>query len=109
MATLFEKNIALWSRSNPKQAVLLQYRIPKKKAVPSSTEEGKVWFANLDLKGAAALFIYGIGKGDYFYPLIEWLKKDRSRRVVFLEDDLDVLHPFFQTQVATEVLSHPQV
>lgn len=107
--TLFNKNVALWSRFNPKQAVLLQYRAPKKVGTPSSRKEAEDWFASLSLKGAAALFIYGIGNGEYFYPLVEWLRKDRKRRVVFLEDDLDVLHAFFQTETATEVLNHPQV
>lgn len=105
----FSKNLSLWSAFNPKEAVLLQYREALSVPIRSTEEEAQNWFDHLDLKGAAALFVYGIGKGDYYYPLVEWLKKDRKRRVVFLEDDLDVLYAFFSTETATLLLSNPQV
>lgn len=108
MNQVFDKNVALWSRSNPKQAVLLQYRQPKSVEIHSSAKEAEEWFSHIDLKGAIALFVFGIGKGDYFDPLVAWLKKDKKRRVVFLEDNLDVLHAFFYSQKATELLTHPQ-
>jgi len=106
---LFAKNIALWSHTNPKQAILLQYRQSQSVNIRSTPEEGQQWFKHLDLKGAVALFIFGVGKGDYYPPLQEWLKKDRKRRAVFLEDDLNVLHTFFGTEQATALLQDPQV
>lgn len=106
---LFAKNIALWSHTNPKQAVLLQYRQPQPVKIRSTSTEGQEWFKHLDLKGAVALFIFGVGKGDYYPPLKEWLKKDRKRRAVFLEDDLNVLRVFLGTEQATALLQDPQV
>lgn len=128
----FSKNLELWSRQDPKQSVLLQFREPcyqfcqaenglpnLKKQVEGTwvyyhskkdpAEEAKNWFQELDLKNVPVLYIYGVGLGYYYDAAKAWLKKNSKRRLVFLEDDLDVLHALFQTDRGTELLLDRQV
>ena len=130
--SIFHKNIHLWSISNPKQALRLQYFQGNetefitsasgdwnlKKPVSDSDwiyhslidpkKEAEEWFASLDIKNSTVIYIYGIGLGYYFEPMKSWLKEDPKRSLVFIEDDLNVLHALFQTSFATEILSNPQ-
>jgi len=111
MSNVFAKNIELWSKIDPKLAVWLQYLEPNslKKLPAENPKEAKNWFAHLDLQKVHVLYVYGVGLGYYYEAAKEWLAKDKNRRLVFLEDDLDVLHALLHTQRATEMLQDPQV
>lgn len=52
---------------------------------------------------------YGLGLGYVYDVLKEWLRKKPSRRLVLLEDDLEVVHCFLYTLRAREILQDPQV
>jgi hypothetical protein len=67
------------------------------------------WFQNLSIQGTKILYVYGIGLGYYYRVAKEWLKKDPSRFLIFLEDDKEVIYHFFQTDLATEILHNKQV
>lgn len=54
-------------------------------------------------------YVYGIGSGAYLKALEPWLGKMRERHLIFLEDDLSMLHAFFSTPLAQEFVRHPQV
>jgi hypothetical protein len=104
---LLEKNLALWSRSYPKEAFKIQYLedIPTEQETESEAEE---WFAKLDLSYASVVFVYGVGSGSYYLAARKWLKKKRDRHLVFLEDDLQAVRQFFMTPAATQLLRDSQ-
>lgn len=132
---LLYSNCELWAKFNPKQAVLLPYMemeasglswtstqkgelnlvksTPQKSfyyhSIKNAANEASAWFKQLNLEGAGLLCVYGIGLGYYYHAAKEWLISDPSRQLVFLEDDLNVLHFFFQTETATTLLNDPQV
>lgn len=54
------------------------------------------------------LLIYGVGLGYYYKALESWLHSDPKRRVVFAEDDPDVLKAFLSTEIAGKLLDDPQ-
>lgn len=131
--TRFHENIQLWSHFNPRKALLLQYlqddslqfcHAENGSLNLSCFREGQVvyyhdpidpsaeaarWFASLDLRIATVIYVYGIGLGYSYEAVKEWLKADSKRALIFLEDDPAVLHRFFQTELATEILTDPQV
>ena len=133
MNATFHKNIELWSHIDPKHALMLPYTDPsdvqfaktrlnetsiKKKIsdkwVPLHAQSGAVseaqnWFNALDLQKVVVLYVYGIGLGYYYDAAKAWLKKDKKRRLVFLEDDLAVMYRFLETERATTLLQDPQV
>lgn len=132
-AKVFQKNIELWAKTCPRQAVLLPYvdcshliLCKTKRGEPNlkKTQEGKViyyhdqkgafdeankWFSALDLQQVNLLCVYGVGLGYYYKAIMPWLKKDRNRHVVFLEDDLSVVHRLLETELGTEILQDEQV
>src|SRR5262249_2947836 len=71
--------------------------------------EAKAWFNELPLHGLSFLCVYGVGLGYYYEAAAEWLKKDRKRRLLFLEDDLALIHKLFETELGAKILQNPQV
>lgn len=130
---LFQANLQLWAKTCPKQAVMLPY-IPLPKYEENSTEkhekniqitingkkvslhspkgaleEAQKWFESLPLKDIPLVCIYGVGLGYYYDVIRPWLKKSRKRRVVFLEDDLSVIHKLLETEKGAKILHDHQV
>ena len=129
----FRRNVELWSHSNPKQAILLSYvdrrplvvcktkkgELNLKKDVKGSThyyhstanaaKEAETWFSSLDLRYIQVLYVYGVGLGYYYEAAKEWLAKDQSRSLVFLEDDLAVIHRLFETDIGSRLVRDKQV
>lgn len=129
----FEKNCEKWSQTDPKKAVLLPYvntedlkfcktehdepnlrlKTPDKQYFLHSNkgalEEAKEWFHGLDLKGIPLIYVYGVGLGYYYQAAKQWLHQDPSHRIVFIEDNLAVIHQLFETQMGYELLHDPQV
>jgi|688.fasta_scaffold00765_15 antitoxin component YwqK of YwqJK toxin-antitoxin module len=130
---IFLKNIELWSKTDPKKALLLsQYSRPELElcrtgplaelnlkntkeakdlffySKKGALKEAKTWFAGLNLSKSHVLFVYGVGLGYYHQAVKAWLKEDKIRRCIFLEDDLGVICRFFETEMATDLLQDPQ-
>lgn len=130
----FQRNVHLWEKTCPKQAVMLPYvnsahlvrsvtqkgeenleAIIEGKSNPLHSREGALdeahrWWEALALQEDVPLLcVYGIGLGYYYDMLRPWLRKSRKRRVVFLEDDLAVIQQFLQTERATRLLQDAQV
>jgi len=72
-------------------------------------KEAEEWFQTLDLKNTQVLFVYGVGLGYYYQASKEWLKKKRNRALVFLEEDLGVIHRLLETETGSKILRDPQV
>jgi len=129
----FHQNLELWARLHPKEAVLLPYVEPAgiaigstekgepnlyfqkgKKKFPLHSPEGaaleaREWFKSLSLRNIQVLYIYGVGLGYFYDAAKSWLKKKSDRTLVFLEDELNVLRHFLETERATDLLNNPQV
>ncbi|MFA6914762.1 MAG: 6-hydroxymethylpterin diphosphokinase MptE-like protein [Parachlamydiales bacterium] len=129
---LFHKNLQLWASTHPKEAFLLPYREdPDLQFCQTGNEQenlvritdGKSWYYHspedavaeaekwkdqLRLEKKNIVYIFGIGLGYYYNALKPWLKKDRTRSVVFFENDLAVVKSFLQTQIASKFLKDPQ-
>lgn len=80
------------------------YHSPK-----GASQEAKEWAQRTDLNHATVIFVYGIGLGYYFLAAQEWLEKDKNRVLIFLEEDLGVLHRLLETETGSVILRHPQV
>jgi hypothetical protein len=129
----FQKNIQLWAKTAPRQALMLPYvacehlsfcrsrsgelnlctQVNGKKSYVHSSRgpalEAEHWFQTLPLRNVSLLCVYGVGLGYYYDAALAWLKKERKRRLVFLEDDLSMIHRLFETEKASQILQDPQV
>ncbi|WP_068467184.1 motility associated factor glycosyltransferase family protein [Candidatus Protochlamydia phocaeensis] len=75
----------------------------------SAKQEARDWFESLNLQQAEILYIYGIGLGYYYAAAKEWLKEQKNRMLIFLEEDIAVLHRLFETETGSHLLKDPQV
>jgi hypothetical protein len=130
---LFDQNIELWAITNPKEAKViaatecktihfcttgkeeqpnLKKQLPGKVEFFHSTEdvneEAKKWFFNLDLVNVPILYVYGVGLGYYYQSAKYWLQNPENF-IIFLEDDCEVIHRLFETELGAEILHHKQV
>ena len=71
--------------------------------------DAKEWVANLDLEGIQDLFVYGIGKGEIYEVLKNWLGQKINRLLFFIEEDVSVLRALFETDVGSRMLMDDQV
>lgn len=72
-------------------------------------EEVQEWFSRLKPDTASVLCIFGVGLGHYYYGAKEWLKQDENHFLLFVEEDIEILHRFLETEMATEIFNDPQV
>lgn len=70
--------------------------------------EARQWFAELDLYQVSVLYVFGVGLGYYYDAAQEWLQ-NKDHYLVFLEDDLEVIHRLFETDRGTRLLYDKQV
>jgi hypothetical protein len=130
---LFRKNLNYYAKVAPAAAVKLPYinadhyqfcktekgeenlclKLPDQEkffhAQSGAAEEARSWFATLDLHGKEILYVFGVGLGYYYDAAKEWLKSQKSHRLIFLENDPAVLCKFFETERAHRLLHDKQV
>lgn len=104
----FEKNREKWSQIDPRRSLMLPYLAVKTKA-PEPQGDGKKWFKKLELKDVEVLFVYGAGSGEYYEAVKGWLKKDKKRSLIILEDSLEIIYHLFHTKAGTALLHDEQV
>jgi hypothetical protein len=129
----FYQNLEYWRASHPKEAVMLPYA-ETDELVFCRTKKGELnlskkfngewtfyhdpegaliqmeqWFSSLDLTNQRVLYIYGVGLGYAYSAVKHWLKKKHDRYVVFLEDDLAVIHRLFETEEGSRLLENSRV
>ena len=75
----------------------------------SCAKEANNWFSSLNLEKTGVLFVYGIGLGYYYEAIKPWLRENPETYLAFIEDDIDVLHRFLESENCTELLQDPQV
>lgn len=71
-------------------------------------EEAKQWFSTLETRQLDNLFVFGVGLGYYYEAAKEWLQ-DPSHHLIFLENDLEVIHRLFETKIGSHILHDRQV
>ncbi|HEY5236535.1 MAG TPA: 6-hydroxymethylpterin diphosphokinase MptE-like protein [Rhabdochlamydiaceae bacterium] len=98
-----------YSTRYPDLFLHLQFTPFEKKSGSGDMQEALQWKSTLALDQIQALYVYGLGLGHYATVLLDWLKEDVSRHLIFLEDDLSALEAFSQTSQAKELLDHPQI
>lgn len=126
---LFHRNVELWSRFFPRQAWLLPYTAVDDYAFTETAqgelnlarkdflyhspdgaqEEADKWFAACSLRKVNVLYVFGVGLGYGYRAAKKWLKGNKKRRLVFLEDELPVLFHLFQTENGAALLQDSQV
>jgi len=108
---LFQGNIEKWAETNPKKAYLLPYLNLKKRKKDSILKEtvssAKKWFSSLGLEGTNVLFVYGVGFGYAYLAAKDWLL--RGHKLIFLEDDLDVIYHLFNTEIGRDIVHDKNV
>lgn len=126
---LFKNNITRWALFHPIQAASL-LNIKSERVTFSQNEqnlrmaindalyeahshtdplgEAISQFNQLNLKNIDVIYYLGVGLGYFYDAAKEWLHGDPRHQLVFLEQDLDVIHHFLQTQRAKDVLFDPQ-
>ena len=91
LKTFFDTNLALFERKNP----LLSVRVchaPLVKKLPflSPLKWDSICLDNIDV-------VYAYGLEKHIYPsLIDWLGEKKERKLIFLEDDLQVMRYFLE-------------
>lgn len=71
--------------------------------------EAEEWFKSLNIKYLNVIFIYGIGLGYYYQACQDWLKKNVQNRLIFLEEDLSVIHRLCETDLGVQLIKDSQV
>lgn len=71
--------------------------------------EATQWFDSLDKQKVDVLYIYGIGLGYVYDAAKEWLLESPLRTIVFIEDNLEIIRCFLETERATCFLYDKQV
>lgn len=129
----FQKNCEKWAQIDPKKALLLpyvddsnlqfcktekgelnlQFEFNGKKhffhSEKGALQEAQTWFSALPLENIPLLYVYGVGLGYYYQAAQSWLHQDPSRRIVFIEDNLAVIHRLFETELGYTLIHDPQV
>ncbi len=62
-----------------------------------------------DLENVEAFFIYGIGKAEHYSFFSEWLKRDKKRKIIFLEDNENDMKTFLSNDFSKKVIQDEQV
>lgn len=133
MDDLFRHNYSLLEKKNPITATLLINRGDKSGRVhfcytdleeinlacdkggnyfhdiAGAANEATLWRQSLNIQDVNVLYVYGIGLGYYYYALKQWLDESCNHKLVFVEDDIDVLYHWLQTEQATACLINEQV
>lgn len=129
MKDLFEENLFKLSLRSPKSAIFLpyigedSYRFCLTQAEELNLTNGQFFFhspQSATLEAIASLqpfltdeveviIIFGIGLGYSYFAARQWLRQNKARKLIFLEDDLALIKCFLKTERCCEVLDNEQV
>jgi len=129
MTDCFEKNTALFEYKNPRAVALfscIEERVwsfcKTEKDEPNLSYQNKIflhdqkgaldeayrWAKTLDLDQTEVFVVFGVGLGYEYVVLKDWLQESSERQLIFLEDDLALLHRFLETDQAYDLLQNRQ-
>ena len=109
MSDFYRDNARRWSAFEPAGEQLLEKVKSAPEVASRPEEEVREWFQKLELHDRTVLYILGIGAGETFPAIKEWLAQNPHANVVYLEPQLSKIKTFLATELASELLAHPQV
>jgi len=101
--TSLESNLVHFAHSSPQLAIHVAEIAPE---IPPPHTPG--WFSSLSLGNAEVIYVFGIGSGEAYLEVQDWLHADPKRRLIFFEDRLGILRSFLESEVASHLLQDPQ-
>lgn len=101
-ANHFKENQELLFERFPRIGFLLR-DLPFSK-LPKITRD---WIQTKEIEQADALYIYGLGAGESYLQLKEWLGSKKT--LIYIEDNSSHLAAFLHTEIATTILKDPAV
>ncbi len=107
---LFQKNIEKWSLTDPKKALMLPYldlKNEKNQQKRTSKAVLEKWLDASEIDETEVLFVYGLGQGEGYLALTSWLQGDR--RLIFLEDDAEVIFHLLSNETGSLIMNDPKV
>lgn len=109
-ASIFEKNFELVDRVRPDVALRLAEWEPQEPHIPYDSPEAIKQLAQrlMNNSWTRILVIYGIGNGQIFEELKPWLERNPANKLFILEDDFAAFRNLLDTELGTELLTHPQ-
>lgn len=96
--SIFDRNYALFMERFPKLAFLLSFS--------DLPQRSKEILPPIPLDEVEILYCYGIGRGEVYSLVKNWLHEKPERRLVFLSEDYSL---FLQIPEAEEILLDPQI
>ena len=111
-AIQWQKNIERFIQDNPSAILFLEADpnlIEKLQISETALEDAKEWVKTLSIDQSEVLYVYGVGLGVVYEALLPSLKNNEKRRLLFLEDDPEVLVQLLATERGTHLLQEPQV
>ncbi|MDE3055917.1 MAG: DUF115 domain-containing protein [Verrucomicrobiota bacterium] len=72
-------------------------------------EERKKEEIAIDPGTAQIIYFYGIGSLEAYFSLMDWLEKEATRQLIFVEDDPDEIVAFLHLPAAKKALQHPRI
>lgn len=109
MSDFYQENARRWSAFEPAGEQLLEKVKLAPETPPRSEDEVRDWFQKLEIGDRTVLYILGIGAGETFPVIKEWLAQNSHSNAVYLEPQLSKIKTFLTTERAKELLAHPQV
>ncbi len=108
---LFTRNLQRWNTYCPNGAALLSNHkfSTKEDKIHDTPKEAEGWFKTLELYNVNSLFVFGVGHGHYYKAAKDWLLKSADHQLIFLEEDLDVIHRLLETELGKELIFDNQV
>lgn len=114
-SSFYDENIDLFIKRYPSYTFFLPSKkssFTKEKRYLSSTflKKEKLWFESFkNIENLDNFFVYGLNCGLSFPFFKSWLEKDRTRNLIYLEDDEESFSSFLASSHAKELLLNPSV
>lgn len=109
----FQKNLDHWSLYAPKEAVLLPYVDEKGLKLIEGKLKGEKGFyepfKKIDEPLVPVILIYGVGLGESYFLLADWLKKDANNKIIYFEEDPRVIKHLLKSKLGSSLIQDPQV
>lgn len=107
MNSTFERNLNRLALFSPDAVphIASAHSIPPDRC---SSDEIDALLKKFDFSRCSVLYLYGVGQGEIFVALKDWLK-DPGHFLVLLEDHPSTMRALLETEIGHEISTHPNV
>lgn len=109
MNDTYSENVKRWGLFEPQAEALLKNVQADLETSPRTEEDTRSWFEQQDLHDRTIFYIYGVGVGELFPLIDEWLEKNPLSHAIFLEPDPSKIKSLLEREVGTKILNHPRM